>query len=1093
VWIWLFGALTGALVCAAAWLYTARRASSRTPLDTPETRSFLELREHVLGLAEEAAGFGVWETTIGVAGPVRLSAGAAALSGYRASATEKDTDDLMGLIHPDDRLAVQQAAESARSSGDGFQNEFRVLMPDGSYRWRRNRGRLAPSGGSRKIMVGALIDIHEEKLLLEGLAQNAARLTLAEDVAGFGVWELDVASNTMTLSAGAAALSGFSRVSMRVTGAEVVQRIHPDDLPRVGEAIQRAITHGESYRIDCRVVQENGELLWIRSQAQVDLVEGKTVRITGAIIDITREKVLMEQLRENADRMDLAERAAGFGVFEVHMDADRMTFSRGFAALHNVPEGINSLCLEESRRMLHPDDVEMVAASSRAAFSTGQADLEFRIVLPDGGLRWHRTRMVSQAADGQPARLVGTVIDITKEREMLDRLRESAERLRVAEQAAGFGIWEVDMTAGTMTVSEGMLALKQLPPTSPLVYTLDEWMRISDSGQIEAVKTASASAFEHRQPFQIETELEGPDGSMFWQRIQGRPQYRNNHPWRIVGSTMDITQEKRMLQSLEDARAKAEAAAEAKSEFLANMSHEIRTPMNGVIGMTGLLLDTDLTSLQRDYAETVRSSGDALLAVINDILDFSKIEAGKLAIDVFPFDLHRLLEEVAEVLAPRSSERGIELMVRYSPGAPSQLMGDGDRIRQVVSNLASNAVKFTHAGHVLIDAEFAKRVGSTIEVRVSVSDTGIGVPPDKLGLLFEKFTQADTSTTRRYGGTGLGLAIAKSLVELMGGSINVKSVEGEGSTFWFTLCLPCSDQVQRAPAAASTLNGLRVLIVDDNAVNRRVIHEQISSWGMRNGSYACAEEAVDALRAAHATGDPYDIVIADYQMPGIDGAALAALVKADPALRDVVYIMLTSVGHWKEHSALRGESIDACLIKPVRYTRLMNTLATEWARKCGSSWASATEGASDDGQPPLTAPPALTAVPAGEFAAFDGRVLVVEDNLVNQRVAVLLLAKLGVVAELASHGRDAIQCLQRAPYSLVFMDCQMPEMNGYEATAEIRRQPGVNQTVPIIAMTADVIEGAKERALEAGMNDFVAKPVEIDELTRALKAWLRPS
>jgi PAS domain S-box-containing protein len=1091
VWIWLFGVLTGALVCAVGWLISARRGRLASAVVQPYKSDLFEVDGHVFGLAEDAAGFGVWETEIVEGSAVRLSAGAAALSGYSPTATVKSSADLMALIHPDDQRAAEHAALNAIQTGEGFQCEFRVRMPDGSYRWRRNRGRVNASPANQ-MMVGAIIDIHDEKVMLEQLAENATRLALAEDVAGFGVWELDVASNTMALSAGAAALSGFARVSMRVAGHEVVQRIHPDDLPRLGEAIQRAITLGTPYRIDCRVKQENGELLWIRSQAQVDVVEGKTARITGAIIDITREKVLMEQLRENADRMDLAERAAGFGIFEVHLNADRMTFSRGFAALHNVPEEISSLSLDESSKILHPDDVEMVAAGSREAFSTGQFDMEFRVVLPDGAIRWHRTRLIAQAGDGKPARLIGTVIDITKEREMLDRLRESAERLRVAEQEAGFGIWEVDVTAGTMTVSEGMLALKQMPLTSPLVYTLDEWMRISDSGQIEAVKTATASAFEHRQPFQIETELEAADGSMLWQRIQGRPQYRGNHPWRIVGSTMDITPEKRMLQSLEDARAKAEAAAEAKSEFLANMSHEIRTPMNGVIGMTGLLLDTDLTSLQRDYAETVRSSGDALLTVINDILDFSKIEAGKLAIDVFPFDLHRLLEEVADVLAPRSSERGIELMVRYPPGAPSQLMGDGDRIRQVVSNLASNAVKFTHAGHVLIEAQFAERVGSTIEVRVAVSDTGIGVPPDKLGLLFEKFTQADTSTTRRYGGTGLGLAIAKSLVELMGGSINVKSVEGEGSTFWFTLCLPCSDQVHRAPAAASTLNGLRVLIVDDNAVNRRVIHEQISSWGMRNGSYACAEEAVDAMRAAHATGDPYDIVIADYQMPGIDGAALAALIKADPVLCDVVYIMLTSVGHWKEHSALRGESIDACLIKPVRYTRLMNTLATEWAKKCGSSWASTTEGASDCGQPPPTAPP-LKAVSAGQFAAFDGRVLVVEDNLVNQRVAVLLLAKLGVVAELASHGRDAIQCLQRAPYSLVFMDCQMPEMNGYEATAEIRRQPGVNQAVPIIAMTADVIEGAKERALEAGMNDFVAKPVEIDELTRALKAWLRPS
>jgi CheY-like chemotaxis protein len=353
-------------------------------------------------------------------------------------------------------------------------------------------------------------------------------------------------------------------------------------------------------------------------------------------------------------------------------------------------------------------------------------------------------------------------------------------------------------------------------------------------------------------------------------------------------------------------------------------------------------------------------------------------------------------------------------------------------------------------------------------------------------MLFEKFTQADTSTTRRYGGTGLGLAIAKSLVELMDGSIDVKSVEGAGSTFSFSLRLPYSDsdQVQVTPTPASELKGLRVLIVDDNAVNRRVIHEQISSWGMRNGSYATAEEALEALRAAHDAEDPYDVVIADYQMPGIDGAVLAASIKADPALANVVYIMLTSVGHWKEHSALRGQSIDACLVKPVRHTRLLNTLAAEWAKKnaTGRPLADA---------PPKEGAPAASKI-AAEFASLKARVLVVEDNLVNQKVAVMLLAKLGVHADVAGHGREALEILDKEAYQLVFMDCQMPEMNGYEATAAIRKNSGLNQAVPIIAMTADVIEGSRERTCDAGMNDFVPKPVEIDELTRALRAWLTP-
>jgi PAS domain S-box-containing protein len=775
----------------------------------------------------------------------------------------------------------------------------------------------------------------------------------------------------------------------------------------------------------------------------------------------------------------LAEDAASLGVWERDLATNVTILSAGAARLSGYPAVAGTRSVDELVDRIHPDDRPRAAFEAEVALSASTGfQSEFRVRQNDGSYRWCRSRGNVQSVHGTPTRVVGAILDIHDEMVLLERLRQNAERMELAERTAGFGVWEVDLQARLVTVSEGLLRLKGLSADAKLTYTLDEWRDLSDPAQIAAVETAALRALERQEPFQIDTELRARDGSVRWHRLQGRPQFRDSLPWRYVGSTLDITKEKQMQRSLEDARTKAEAAAQAKSEFLANMSHEIRTPLNGVIGMTGLLLDTELTSLQRDYAETVHSSGDALLTVINDILDFSKIEAGKLTIDAFPFDLHRLLEEVADVLAPRATQQGIELMVRYPANVPSHLVGDGDRIRQVLSNLASNAVKFTHDGHVLIEAEVIERVGSNVDVRIAVTDTGIGIPQHKVGALFEKFTQADTSTTRRYGGTGLGLAIAKSLVELMGGSIHVTSAEGKGSTFGFSLRLPCSDVAKVLPASVQILRGVRVLIVDDHVVNRRVIHEQISSWGMRNGSYACAEEALEALKTAHAAGDPYHVVIADYQMPGIDGVALARAIKADAALRDVLYIMLTSVGHWKEHSLLRGRDIDACLLKPVRHTRLMNTLATEWARVTMGS------------APIPEATESLPAVKPGELAALRASVLVVEDNLVNQKVAVSLLSKLGVTATVANHGREAVEVLQRTTYDLVLMDCQMPEMNGYEATIAIRSNGGPNQNIPIIAMTADVVEGSRERASDSGMNDFVAKPVEIDDLTRALKTWL---
>jgi PAS domain S-box-containing protein len=942
------------------------------------------------------------------------------------------------------------------------------------------------------FFVGWLIQRYVGELLLRGLRDSEERTRSVVDSALDAVIVMNARGRITDWNPQAEQMFGWPREE--VIGVKLSETIIPSQYREAHEkGLQHYLKTGEGHvlgrRLEITALRRDGSEFPVElAITPLKLAKGTT--FSAFIRDITDRKQAEEKLMTVVESapcgMVLVDEQGIMRMVNAEMEK-LFRYAReemvGQPVEILVPEAVRSRHVTDRHKFVHTPRTRSMGAGRdlkgrRKDGSEFPAEIGLKSVRTDKGLV-----------------VVATIMDITNRKEAERRLRESEERFRLAMEVTSDGLWDWHLPTLQAYHSPSWRALLGLENEEILQNNISDWkQRIhpEDRSQVETALNEHLSG--RRRDFSVEHRIQHRTGDWRWVLLRGRmvSHDEQGRPLRMMGTMVDITEQKRAMAELQEAKERAESATAAKSQFLATMSHEIRTPMNGVLGMTELLLSTDLNEKQRRFAETVHRSGEGLLAIINDILDFSKIEAGKLALEQIEFELDTLVEDVAELFAEHAHKKGLELVCQIPPEHPLPVKGDPHRLRQILSNLVTNALKFTERGEVVIRVAITGETSHDRTVELSVRDTGIGIPLDAQAKIFESFSQADGSTTRKFGGTGLGLAIIKQLARLMRGDVRVASAPGQGSTFTVTVPMLKGAELVSGPAASTCLHGIPVLIVDDNATNREILMNQTSLWGMQPETAADAAEGFVLLQAAAARGAPYPVVLLDWHMPGEDGLSLAKRILDETSLCRPHLVLLSSGGL---DDPVQIQGLSASLTKPIRQHELHHLLTS----LLGSSLSRKLEM-----QP--------AAAPAPQL--LEARILLAEDNLVNQELARAVLEKFGCQVDVVGNGRAAVDAMAHRAYDLVLMDCMMPEMDGYEATRAIRNaeretrndeQGGRSERsdvqrstfnvhrsgrVPIVAMTANALEGDRERCLEAGMDDYLSKPFKQEELRLLLSRWI---
>jgi len=848
----------------------------------------------------------------------------------------------------------------------------------------------------------------------------------------------------------------------------------PDTDPAVLAAINADCDTGRPFKGEVVNYAKGGRPVWVELDVQPLRDDDRT--ITGYVavqLDITERKRIQQELARKEALSRLIFERAPVGISWMK---SRRAETRIVNSAHERITGVPAAKANDTNSyfaVTHPDDREKQRGLLDQLYrgEIKEFSLEKRYLHPGGRVVWAvmNTALFPDADGGEPLEIT-TLVDITELKRAEEETARQEQQFRFIFEAVPIGIsWRHERLDGTLVRHINDAHLKICGLTRADVEQPGVFASISHPDEMESQRALYAR-IESGEVHSITHEKRylRRDGSVVWVVRSVRREPLPDGSFQEISAVVDITDQKRQAEELRTAKEAAEAANLAKSQFLAMMSHEIRTPMNGVIGMTSLLLDSKLTPEQCDYVDTIRTSGDALLTIINDILDFSKIESGRLELEQTDFSVRECIEGALDLLAPRVTEKGLDLLYEISDGVPGNVRGDSTRLRQIIVNLLSNAVKFTARGEVMLSLNALPAADGRVELLFAVRDTGIGISEAGRARLFQSFSQVDASTTRKFGGTGLGLAISKRLAEMMGGRMWVESEEDRGSTFFFTIFAePCASKPRSWHAVSPThLAGRRLLVVDDNATNRRILADVAAGWGMEATTLSSGREALARLRA----GELFDVAVLDMHMPEMDGFQLAREIRRVRDESSLPLVMLSSLGQRGNEPG--AELFAARLTKPAKPVQLFDVLASLFKLDAEAAL-------------PISEHPFVVAAAAA--ATRSEHLLLAEDNAVNQKVALLMLGRLGYRADVAGDGNEVLEAVRRQHYDIILMDVQMPEMDGLEASRQLRARDADRHTRPwIIAITANAMQGDREACLAAGMDDYISKPIKTEELAAAL-------